>query len=237
MASVPDPQLDRKLDYTGTAGGHSLISVDQRGDHDEELLQEQFAALPRTPDPGGAQGVAHRAYLAAARRRFFFESLDEARWKSMLTYRSGGRFLGLLDGTRPVETELVRLVEAINRGEGLPYAFDHDGDPALALQVRSVPGATVRSHRLFPADRFTLEVGTPAASDYIETSPRELVIRYRLDDGGPSTPGSSSASTCTNCSTGSTAGISPESRTARDRTSRSPCSRTPCPRLRVRKSC
>ena len=103
----------------------------------------------------------------------------------MVSYRSGDRFLGLLDGTRPVGKELVRLVEAISRGEGMLYPFDHDGDPDLALQVRAVRGATVRSHRLFPAGRFTLDVRTPAASEYVETSPRELVMSHRLDDGGP----------------------------------------------------
>ncbi|MCX5266851.1 protein kinase [Streptomyces sp. NBC_00199] len=185
MAGVPDPQLDRRLDYTGPSGGHSLISVDQRGDHDEELLHEQFAALPRTPDPGGIQRDAHRAYLAAARRRFYFESLDDTRWTTMVSYRSGDRFLGLLDGRLPLGEELVRLVEAISRGEGMPDASDHHGEPDLALQVRAVRGATVRSHRLFPAGRFTLDVRTPAASPYVETSPRELVMSHRPDGGGP----------------------------------------------------
>ncbi len=185
MAGVPDPQLDRRLDYTGPSGGHSLISVDQRGDHDGELLREQFAALPRTPDPGGHQRDAHRAYLASARRRFYFESLDDTRWTTMVSYRSGGRFLGLLDGTVPAVGELARLIEAISRGEGMPHPFGPDGEPDLALQVRAVRGATVRSHRLFPAGRFTLEVRTPAASPYVESSPRELVMSHRPDGDGP----------------------------------------------------
>ncbi len=102
----------------------------------------------------------------------------------MLSYQSGDHFLGLLDGTLPVEDELVRLIEAISRGEGMPYTSDTSG-PDLALQVRTVRGGTVRSHRLFPAGRFTLDVRTPAASDYVEKNPRELVMRYRPDDGGP----------------------------------------------------
>ncbi|WP_098023495.1 protein kinase [Streptomyces sp. st115] len=178
VATVADPQLDRKLDYTGPDGGHSLISVDQRGSHDAELLAERFGALPRTPSADQAEAVMHRSYLAAARRRFFFESLDGERWKSLLSYRAGGRFLDLLAGSEPVQAELGRIIEAVNRGEGLPGAL-YDGERALALQVRSVPGGTVRSHRLFPADRFTIEVGKPAASDYVETSPREIVVRYR----------------------------------------------------------
>ncbi|WP_121841912.1 protein kinase [Streptomyces sp. S5] len=178
VATVSAPQLDRKLDYVGPDGGHSLISVDQRGSHDAELLGDRFAALPRTPSADPAEAAAHRAYLAAARRRFFFESLDGERWKTLLSYRAGGRFLDLLAGGEPGQAELDRIIEAVNRGEGLPGAL-YDGEQALALQVRSVPGGTIRSHRLFPATRFTIEVGRPPASDYVETSPREIVVRYR----------------------------------------------------------
>ncbi|MFD3451723.1 protein kinase [Streptomyces sp. NPDC058691] len=177
IATVPDPQLDRKLDYVGPAGGHSLAAVDQRGSHDAELLADRFTALPRTPTANAGTATAHRNYLAAARRRFFFESLDDGRWKTMLSYHAGGRFLDLLTGGEPGPTELERIIEAVNRGEGLPGAA-LAGQQALALQVRSVPGGTVRSYRMFPAGRFTLEVGALTASPYVESGPRELVIRY-----------------------------------------------------------
>ncbi|APY87823.1 hypothetical protein A7J05_20815 [Streptomyces alfalfae] len=182
IATVPDPQLDRKLDYVGPAGGHSLVSVDQRGDHDATLLADRFATLPRTPAANAGASDRHRAYLAAARRRFFFESLDDERWKTMLSYHSGGRFLDLLTCSEPGPAELDRIIEAVNRGEGLPGAA-LDGGRALALQVRSVPGGTVRSYRLFPADRFTLRIGTSPDSPYVETSPRELVVRYQGAEG------------------------------------------------------
>ncbi|MYT21752.1 protein kinase [Streptomyces sp. SID7760] len=182
IATVPDPQLDRKLDYVGPAGGHSLAAVDQRGDHDAELLEDRFAALPRTPAGTADTAGSHRNYIAAARRRFFFESLDDERWKTMLSYHAGGRFLELLTGGGAGPAELERIVEAVNRGEGLPGA-GMDGQRALALQVRSVPGGTVRSYRLFPADRFTLAVGSPAVSEYVESSPRELMVRYEGPDG------------------------------------------------------
>ncbi|MCV2459436.1 protein kinase [Streptomyces sp. ICN988] len=182
IATVPDPQLDRRLDYTGPAAGHSLISVDQRGGHDATLLADRFKALPRTPAAHPRASDAHRAYLAGARRRFFFESLDDERWKTMLSYHSGGRFLDLLTGDEPDSTELERIIDAVNRGEGLPGAA-LDGQRALALQVRSVPGGTVRSYRLFPADRFTLAVGAAPRSPYVETGPRELVLRYEGVEG------------------------------------------------------
>ncbi|MCE0447420.1 hypothetical protein LT493_34005 [Streptomyces tricolor] len=53
----------------------------------------------------------------------------------------------------------------------------------LALQVRAVPGGTVRSHRLFPAADFTIAVARPPSSPYVETSPREIVVRHQPEDG------------------------------------------------------
>lgn len=182
VAAVPDPQLDRRLDYTGPAAGHALVSFDQRGDLDERLLADSFRALPRTHIADCAQVSAHRAYLAAARRRFFFESLDDAHWMSLLPYQAADRFLRLLAGGPPDPEELTRLIQAINRGEGMPHSLDREGRD-LSLQVRAVQAGTVRSHRLFPADNFTIAVGQPPTSPYVETSPREIVVRYCPEDG------------------------------------------------------
>ncbi|MFP8960772.1 methylation-associated defense system protein kinase MAD6 [Streptomyces nanhaiensis] len=181
VATVPDPQLDRRLDYTGPAAGHSLVSFDQRGDLDERLLTESFRALPRTHLADRAQISAHRAYLAAARRRFYFESLDGTRWTRLLPYQAADRFLHLLSTGRPGPEELTRVIEAVNRGEDMPRTPGREGRD-LALQVRAVPGGTVRSHRLFPADSFTIAVARPPASPYVETSPRELVVHHHPGD-------------------------------------------------------
>ncbi|MFJ2578452.1 protein kinase [Kitasatospora aureofaciens] len=181
VAAVPDPQLDRRLDYTGPAGGHSLVSFDQRGDLDEHLLGESFRALPRTHLADRAQISAHRAYLAAARRRFYFESLDDTRWAGLLPYQAADRFLRLLATGQADPEELARIIEAINRGEGMPRTVGKEGSD-LALQVRAVPGGTVRSHRLFPAGSFSITVAQPPASPYVETSPRELVVRHHPKD-------------------------------------------------------
>ncbi|MEV7435278.1 methylation-associated defense system protein kinase MAD6 [Streptomyces griseoviridis] len=183
VAAVPDPQLDRKLDYTGPAGGHALVSFDQRGDLDERLLTDAFEALPRTHQADRDRITAHRAYLAAARRRFYFESLDDTRWRRLLPYQAADRFLRLLAGGQPGPEELARIIEAVSRGEGMPRGLGRRAGSDLALQVRSVPGGTVRSHRLFPTDQFTIAVGGPPASPYVETGPRELVVRHHPEDG------------------------------------------------------
>ncbi|MEU8621761.1 protein kinase [Streptomyces sp. NPDC048623] len=183
VAAVPDPQLDRRLDYTGPAAGHSLVSFDQRGDLDEQLLTEAFHALPRTHQADRAQINAHRAYLAAARRRFYFESLDDTRWRRLLPYQAADHFLRLLAGGHPGRKELEHVIEAVSRGEGMPRGLGHAPGQDLALQVRAVQSGTVRSHRLFPAKHFTISADGPPASPYVETSPRELVVRHHPEDG------------------------------------------------------
>ncbi|MFD7131366.1 protein kinase [Streptomyces sp. NPDC059894] len=183
VAAVPDPQLDRRLDYTGPAAGHTLVSFDQRGDLDERLLTDAFEALPRTHQAERAQITAHRSYLAAARRRFYFESLDDTRWRSLLPYQAADRFLRLLADGQPGPEELARIVEAVSRGEGMPRGLGQADGQDLALQVRAVAGGTVRSHRLFPAEHFTIGVDGPPASPYVETGPRELVVRHHPEDG------------------------------------------------------
>jgi hypothetical protein len=77
-----------------------------------------------------------------------------------------------------VAGELPRLVQAINRGEGVTDP-GHFGT-ALALQVRQLDEATLRSYRLFPRENFGLEVrGGGLRPRFVEYLPAGLVLRYR----------------------------------------------------------
>ena len=87
-------------------------------------------------------------YLVAARRRFYFECVDDERAQAALPFRSAERFLALLTRPADLAAELPGLVTAINRGEGLPDAGLVGGN--LALAIRDVPGGTIREYRLFP---------------------------------------------------------------------------------------
>jgi serine/threonine protein kinase len=184
VARVADPALDRRLDYVGADGGRAVITVDQRGDYDQQLLRTAFDGLPRGAASGAATDDAadrHRRYLAAARRRFYFECVDEARSWQMLPYRSARAFMDLLAHPDRAGEHLPAVIRALNRGEGLP---DTSGlGDVLALQLRSVPGGTIRSYRLFPAVQLALDAGTRVPSPYVESGPGELVLSHTASGG------------------------------------------------------
>jgi serine/threonine protein kinase len=178
VAGVADPALDRRLDYIGPDGGRAVMTVDQRGDYDQQLLDLAFARLPRNAlDPA----QTHQRYLAAARRRFYFECVDDERAGQMLPYRSAGDFLALLADTDQVGRHLKAVIHALNRGEGMA---DPSGlGDVLALQTRTVPSGTIRSYRLFPADRLRLTVAGTADSPYLEGGAQELLLSHHTPSG------------------------------------------------------
>lgn len=177
VAAVADPALDRRLDYVGPDAGRALMIVDQRGDHDVLLLQRMVTQLPRGAPAGQAISEIHSRYLATARRRFYFECVDNERSERMLPYRSAREFTNLLSRPADVPARLPELIGALNRGEGFTEPERLGG--ALALQVRVVPGGTIRSYRLFPADELSLSVEGSSGSPYLEGGPQELVLSHQ----------------------------------------------------------
>lgn len=170
VAAVPQPALDRKLAAIGPTAGQSMMTIDQRGGYDLELLAAAFTRL-------GQDGNAARPgaqYLAAARRRFYFETVDDQRAQSALPFRSAERFLSLLTGPAGLGAELSGLVTAINQGEGLPDADLVGGN--LALAIRDVPGGSIREYRLFPLSALTLTAASASGSPYLESEPEYLEL-------------------------------------------------------------
>ncbi|GAA3509198.1 serine/threonine protein kinase [Streptosporangium album] len=176
VAAVPDPALDRQIDYVGPDAGQAVMTVDQREDYDVQLLGELFKRLPRSAAPSAEQVAAHLRYVASARRRFYFECVDDRRSQRLLPYRSAERFLGLLSHPARVAGHLPEIVKAINRGEGLPDP-GRLGD-VLALQIRQVPGGSIRSYRLFPAETLSLTITENAPSPYLEEQADGLILSY-----------------------------------------------------------
>jgi serine/threonine protein kinase len=180
VAAVPQPRLDRRLDYAGLLENGALVTVDGRGNRDRVLLEQQFAELGRYNRQGrGQTGQAadHRRYLDSARRLLYFELHDEKRAQRMLPYPSVLHFMELLSTNASIDDERVSVLRALNRGEGL-MAQDRIGE-ALALKVRDVTGGLIRSYRRFPADGFRLEPGDVPASLYVESSCTALRLSYR----------------------------------------------------------
>jgi hypothetical protein len=176
-----DPGLDRSLDFVSPVGDRSLFRFDDRGGYDAEVLRRLFNDLRREYDGklSAHRSATHQGYVAMARRRVFFERRDGG-WQRMLPYRSGRRMLALVRGEERPEHVLPALIAAINRGEGLSDPKRLAG--ALALQVREVPGGTIRSYRLFPATGFSLQVRDAAArARFVEHLPDTLLLCYSAD--------------------------------------------------------
>jgi hypothetical protein len=110
------------------------------------------------------------------RRRHFFEARDES-WRNLIPYGAAAQMLDILTQRPDPRAEALKIIRAVNRGEGV---FDNRRlKGKLALQVRQVDSATVRSYRVFPAERFELVPQEPCqASPYLEHSPTALLLRY-----------------------------------------------------------
>ena len=174
VATVPEPALDRRLAAMGPGAGQSMMTIDRRGGYDMELLATVFARLRRDdPAPPADAGLA-ATYLDAARRRFYFECVDDKRPRSMLPFRSAERFLDWLGAPGRLNDRLPELVTAINRGEGLPDSALAGG--GLALAIRDVPGGTIREYRIFPRDALALTVASSPGSRYVECEPDGLEL-------------------------------------------------------------
>lgn len=181
-----DPALDRVLDFGGPSAGSALATVDGRGDYDQRLLERLFELLPRGGDTDPDRTQHHRAYITAARRRFFFESADSDRWRGLLSHRSAAEFLRKLTADGPSPNVAREIIRAINRSEGLADP-DKLGD-AMALAVRQVRGGSIRSYRLFPLAGFSAEPDGPRGSPYIEGAPDRLRLSYTDPDASELAP-------------------------------------------------
>lgn len=181
VGSVPDPRLDRSLDFVEPSADRRLFEFEHRGTYDQEVLRRLFDDLPR--DFSGRTSAyrreRHQAFVAMARRRAFFERRD-AQWLPMLPYRSAPRLLELLTANPVGKDAVRRLLHAINRGEGLTEPERLGGE--LALQVRHVERGTIRSYRVFPAERFELAVlHQGEAARFVEHMPSGLLLSYTGD--------------------------------------------------------
>ena len=185
VGEATNPDLDRALDYLPPdARETARFAFDERGNYDTQLLERRHRELPRDASAAAAlrRMTEHRDYVAMLRRRQFFERRDE-NWKEMLPYRTFDEFWRLVTAQEQASLRLDKLLLAINRGEGL-------SDPkrlgtALALRVRFVDRGTVRSYRLFPRERFDLELPVASGNRFVEHVPQALRLVYTPPGGQP----------------------------------------------------
>lgn len=182
VGAASDPRLDRSLDFVSPAQDRSRFGFADRGRYDHDVLRALYENLPRdfSGKPTPHRTETHRRYVAMARRRAFFERRDGG-WRAMLPYRSGDRMLKMVRREAMPELALPEVLQAINRGEGLLDPTRLAG--SLALQVRQVERGTIRSYRLYDADRFQLTIRDGASrARFVEHMPDALVLSF--DDQG-----------------------------------------------------
>ena len=178
VGQTSDSKLDRMFDFHPPTPAPGLMDFAPRGTYDAELLNAAYEALPPeiTTHHNGPRFKQHRTYVAMLRRRHFFEARDDS-WHNLIPYGAASKMLAILTTRPDPKAEALKIIRAVNRGEGV---FDNRRlRGKLSLQVRQVESATVRSYRVFPAERFELVPQEPAqASPYLEHSPTALLLRY-----------------------------------------------------------
>ncbi len=178
VGQTSDPKLDRLFDFHAPDPAPALMTFDPRGRYDRDLLLAAYNDLPSDVTARGnhPRFLKHRQYVAMLRRRHFFEARDDS-WQNLVPYSAAKAMLQMLATQLDPREAAKNLIRAINRGEGLLDSRRLRGK--LALQVRQVESAKVRSYRVFPAENFELLPHDPAAkSPYLEHAPGALVLRY-----------------------------------------------------------
>lgn len=179
VSSVPVPALDGKLAAIGPTGDQSVMTIDQRGGYDLDLLRDAFGGVQQRDPSRKESREAAALYLASARRRFYFEGIDDDQARAGLPFKSAERFMAAIASPKRLREWLPDLVRAINRGEGLPDVAAADG--GLALATRDVPGGTIRSYRVFPQSALALSIADSPGGRYVEGEPDALELSA---DGG-----------------------------------------------------
>lgn len=161
---VNDPPLDRRLDHD-PAAAVPWMTFEMRSDYAVQVLRGLREALPRTAADVELTELLNRRRAAIARwRRWVYHERRDEGWRTMLPYRSLDLLEAVVDapdgtGWREAADRLRReLIEAISLSEGLRgSSFPRE---TLTLRVSRVKSPTLHSFRLFPAERFRIEIAT-----------------------------------------------------------------------------
>lgn len=182
IGEVSNPDLDRGFDFLKpTSREMARFSYAERSNYDDTLLTKTFEQLPREYiERTRTKNIErHKNYVAMLRRRHSFECRDES-WEAMLPYRHYKTFSALITQDIDSTTEVPKLLQAINRGEGLVDATKLT--EMLALRVRRVERGTIQSYRLFNGKYFTLvQRETKASTRFVEYLSQSLYLHYETE--------------------------------------------------------
>jgi serine/threonine protein kinase len=174
MAHADDPRLDRGLDFGKPIERPWLFSFPSRSKYDWELLTREYVELENVSmDVTMLRVTAHRQYVGWLRRKAFFERRDTA-WTSMVAYQHAQIFLKLLRGELAAGPTVQRqILASMLHGEGITHP-EHLPNH-LALEVRKIDGAALRSYRVFPGYQFKLQ-RIEVLGGFVEQLPTHLLL-------------------------------------------------------------
>ena len=200
IGSASTPRLDSQLSFAAPGGSeyHTLFaSWDNEADThrsrsrmDEDELRRVFEARPTAPEDRDPTRIeASRRYLAAARRKLFFEGQvapdaesPRALLEELLPYSHWRAFAAFLRTGHDSHDDLKgALVQAISRSEGV---FEEAlGRENICVRTRHgdtrEPSSQVKAFVTYPASDFALEVDAcDADTTYIEWTPSALRLRH-----------------------------------------------------------
>jgi serine/threonine protein kinase len=180
IGATSSPNHDRTFAFLEPSrhAENERLNFSDRSKHDTDLLERIFNDLSRdySSKISPPEIQAHITYVAMLRRRYYFERRDE-NWQSMLPYHSKLELLDLIKNPSELTTKTTTIITAINRGEGLRNPASIGSN--LALRVRQVDRATIRSYRLFEEQHFSLHIPMIGNVDpFLEYLPSAIELRY-----------------------------------------------------------
>lgn len=180
IGATSSPNHDRTFAFLEPSrhAENERLNFSDRAKHDTDLLDRIFSELSRdySSKISPAEIQAHITYVAMLRRRYYFERRDE-NWQSMLPYHSKLELLDLIKTPTELTTTTTTIITAINRGEGLRNPVSIGSN--LALRVRQVDRATIRSYRLFEEQHFALHIPTIGnVEPFLEYLPSAIELLY-----------------------------------------------------------
>jgi serine/threonine protein kinase len=175
VGRVNHPMLDRQLDHD-ISGAVPWMTFELRSEAAAAQLRRYAADAPRPTDdvPFPSVVEARRRLAAVLRRWAFYERRDNG-WHDMLPYTSIRLLEAAINSANQEEHDKAcrdlrdRMVEAVSVSEGVRSPLLRRN--YLALRVSRVKTATIRSYRLFPKDKFRIEVSQHKHNDFLEFAP------------------------------------------------------------------
>lgn len=170
-AHVPQPRLDRYLHFH-----RSAASVAERTD----LFVDHRDLSPQHFD-------GEDAWLAAVKRRLYFESPDQhddpvgtasvqlPHWSSLLPYRYAVDFIDLLNGRGDRARIRECLARGISRSDGIPHG---SFEGSLSVKVDASTEQQLVVLKQFPLDHFTINVEVDRGADVVERIPETVVFAH-----------------------------------------------------------